>query len=374
LTERFSDEDARFADTNLLDFVSRWVDYRREVERRYLEYLRSQVKKKIREAELTLLVIRHLDDVVKALRSKDAVAALKRLLKITEEEAQSILRKTLSSFTRQSAAQVKERLRDLKETLKDLESKLRNVDAVLLSILKDADKRFGDARRTSAWDDAEAKNAPEPPASAAASSGHLVVKFDQARILVESKPGRTKADAVLLPEYPFLIVTPEGRGRVLKYPDNIKHLAAYKRRLAAVVSLVPGALVVLLDDRGKLLVFPSEELLEATTRERLMFRTQGKVLHGTVVPEDFFLVAKRTRSVKVFGPEDLEELLAKPGQAGRSVVGSADSLGVVETFEEDTGAVNREALLLLPSGQRKVGTWKGPLKNAPVFVFPRNGG
>ena len=359
-TERLSAEKSTFGTTNLLDYLHRWLDYRRQVEEQYLKYQLDKATQEAREVEVILLVIKDLDKLFKAVRAQDPVRALCRAFNLTKEEAGFVLGRSLQSFTRASQSRLKERLKALKERQRDLRHRLKNIDQEILASLKKFEYLAKEPRLTLIRE--EEPELPKPTVSS-----YLCLRLDNLKVWSETKPGRAKADALILAGYPFLVVTKEGRGRVLQYPVGMRYLEEYKRRAVVALPLLPDHYVALLDDNHRLLIFPTQALQSASARERQIFNTKGQVIAGTLLSEALVPVLIGARSTKLL--DDWTDIVLKPGQAGRAVARGALGLGVCHEEKGGAYVVEGPAIVLLANGQRKVVNATAKFTEPPKLIL-----
>lgn len=361
-TERLNAEKSTFGTTNLLDYLHRWLDYRRRVEEQYLRYQLAKAEREAREVEIVLLVTRDLDRLFRAVRAKDPVKALRQAFALTDEEAKFILSRSLQSFTRASQTKLKERLKALKSRQHTLRQRLKNIDDEILKTLE----KFADLAkepRLTLIREAE----PELPKPTV--NSYLCLRLDNLKVWSETKPGRAKTDALILAGYPFLVVTKEGRGRLLQYPAGMKYLEEYRRRVVVALPLLPDHYVALLDDNHRLLVFPVEALQSSSARERQVFNTKGQVIAGTLLSKELIPVLIGSRSLKVM--DDWEDIVLKPGQAGRAVARGVLGLGVCLEEIDGSFIVEGPAIVLLANGQRKAVTSTAQFAEPPKLILKK---
>jgi len=86
-----SKEGIKFRRMSVAALIQEWCKWRIELEVKVLRHLIKQEQQKLARLELTLLAVTHLDVIIAALRAKDSVAHLMKHLRVSEDEANSIL-------------------------------------------------------------------------------------------------------------------------------------------------------------------------------------------------------------------------------------------------------------------------------------------
>jgi DNA gyrase/topoisomerase IV subunit A len=119
------------------DLLKLWLRLRLQLEVRSLNYRVSRVEKAIAHSKLLIYACDHLESGVQALRSKDPKATLVKLMKITEDEAQTLLDLRFIQWSKLDQTKIKEKLREQQEELQRLKSALKAPRAAVLADLDD---------------------------------------------------------------------------------------------------------------------------------------------------------------------------------------------------------------------------------------------
>lgn len=139
--------DKQIIEFNLWKYLTTWLDFRRGVAQMHLR-LQVKVAKRQLEAEIAKLkAAQNLDATIKALRSKNAMAALQKALGINERQAIIILKASIRTLTRRGEAKQRQTVSNLEETLKQCEAALNDIDGVILAELESL-KPYFDERQT----------------------------------------------------------------------------------------------------------------------------------------------------------------------------------------------------------------------------------
>jgi DNA gyrase/topoisomerase IV subunit A len=146
---------------NLKSYCQLFLESRRQIVRQYLDYRLANLKKQKEVEEAKLLVVRHLDEAITALRApKPREYALPRFFKRydskpTEDSEQKYMRQTevilkssLNSLTRASEEKQRKELKRLKSEIKEVSDCIKDIDGVIYKEL-DSLKVYFDERRTS---------------------------------------------------------------------------------------------------------------------------------------------------------------------------------------------------------------------------------
>jgi DNA gyrase subunit A len=140
---------------NLKEMLGYFLEHRVTVVRRRSEYLLAQAKERAHIVEGLLIAVDHIDEVVRIIRkAKDVPTARENLMarfKLTERQAEAILRMRLSQLTGLERAALEAEYKELKEKIAYYEALLadeRLIYDVIREDLIELKDRFGDARRT----------------------------------------------------------------------------------------------------------------------------------------------------------------------------------------------------------------------------------
>lgn len=120
---------------NLKEMLWSWIEFRREVETKVLKTKLSEIEKKIATEQARYRAISKIDDVVSVLKSaKTAESANKKLqkaLKISEQQAASVLGMSLSVLMRANISAVKKRGKELLTQSVSIKKDLKDIDSVV---------------------------------------------------------------------------------------------------------------------------------------------------------------------------------------------------------------------------------------------------
>lgn len=127
------------------ELLKTWLRLRLQLEVRSLNFRVVRQEKAIAHSKLLIYACDHLESGVQALRSKDPKATLVRLMKISDEEAQTLLDLRFIQWSRLDQSKIKDKLREQEAELKRLKAALKapraevlaDLDAVLDLIVKD---------------------------------------------------------------------------------------------------------------------------------------------------------------------------------------------------------------------------------------------
>jgi topoisomerase-4 subunit A len=140
--ENPSKYDVRFARMGLRRILDSWLKYRINLERRSLEYRISLSEKQIAYYDLLILACSKLDAVFKALRSQDPRSTLMKELRITEEQADTILNLKVRQLSKLDNETIEGQKAEESKSLASLRKKLKNPAALVAEFLRDHASRF----------------------------------------------------------------------------------------------------------------------------------------------------------------------------------------------------------------------------------------
>ena len=140
--DNHSKYDVKFARLNLRRVINSWLSYRINLERKSLEYRISVSEKQIAYYDLLILACSKLDAVFKALRSSDPRSVLVRELKITEEQADTILNLKVRQLSKLDNETIEKQKAEEKKVLSDLKKKLKDPEAEVASFLREHAEKF----------------------------------------------------------------------------------------------------------------------------------------------------------------------------------------------------------------------------------------
>lgn len=134
-------EDHQLKSVTIPELIHMWVDYRVELEAKYLKFLIAKTKSRIEYLNLMRFAISKLDVIFKVLRSKapNLNEALAKAIKITEDEARTILDKQVRSLSNMSDSDLAKQLKELKDTLSEHKADLKSPEATILKGIKGID-------------------------------------------------------------------------------------------------------------------------------------------------------------------------------------------------------------------------------------------
>lgn len=109
----------KFFQSSITDILVRWVEWRKELEIKRLQWLISKANSKVEEIDLLLLAIKHKDSIPKMLESADPIKFLQKLLKVEEEQAKYIANLRLISLTRMNADKLRQSKKEEEESVRE---------------------------------------------------------------------------------------------------------------------------------------------------------------------------------------------------------------------------------------------------------------
>ena len=139
----------------LLDIISYYVNYQREVILRRSKFELERAKERAHILEGLIIAVQNIDEVVKIIKNADntadARAKLRQRFNLSEVQANAILDLRLARLTKLEVTKLEEELRELKKKIEELTaiiaSKAKQM-AVVVKELKEIKKKFGDDRRS----------------------------------------------------------------------------------------------------------------------------------------------------------------------------------------------------------------------------------
>ena len=139
----------------LLDIISYYVNYQREVVLRRSKFDLERAKERAHILEGLIVAVKNIDEVIKIIKSAentaDARAKLRERFSLSEAQANAILDLRLARLTKLEIYKLEEELKALKKTIAELTeiigSKARQMQVVKTE-LSSVKKRFADDRRT----------------------------------------------------------------------------------------------------------------------------------------------------------------------------------------------------------------------------------
>ena len=140
----------------LLDILSYYVNYQREVILRRTKFDLERAKERAHILEGLIIAVRNIDEVIKIIKgadnTADARAKLRARFTLSEAQANAILDLRLARLTKLEVTKLEEELKELKKLIEKLSaivaSKAKQMDVVKAE-LKDIAKKYGDDRKSS---------------------------------------------------------------------------------------------------------------------------------------------------------------------------------------------------------------------------------
>jgi DNA gyrase subunit A len=147
---------------NLKELMSVFIEHRRVVIRRRIEYELRKARERLHILEGLIIALDNIDEVISLIRaSKDATEAREGLMErfdLSEIQAKAILDMRLQKLTSLEIESIKEEAQKLKEMIEDYLDILERgerIDSLIVEELDDVVSRYGDERRTYIEEDAE---------------------------------------------------------------------------------------------------------------------------------------------------------------------------------------------------------------------------
>ena len=139
----------------LLDIISYYVNYQREVVLRRSKFDLERAKERAHIVEGLITAVKNIDEVIKIIKNADntadARAKLRKRFDLSEVQATAILDLRLARLTKLEVYKLEEELEQLKKRIKELtaiiESKAKQMGVVKTEML-DIKKKYGDGRRS----------------------------------------------------------------------------------------------------------------------------------------------------------------------------------------------------------------------------------
>lgn len=145
------DPDGQARRFNLLDVISTFLDFRRDVETKVLQDQLTKQQRRLDIVTAKYRAVQKIDEVAQILKTaKTAKAASKKLmelLRIKREAAEQLLDTPLRSLMRMQSDDLKQQGQKLKQEIKTTKQQLRDIDAVVGKRLDEVEK-WSDSRGT----------------------------------------------------------------------------------------------------------------------------------------------------------------------------------------------------------------------------------
>ncbi|MCU0798423.1 MAG: DNA gyrase subunit A [Candidatus Thermoplasmatota archaeon] len=140
---------------SLKDLLSVFLDHRRVVTRRRVEFDLRKARERLHIVDGLIIALDHLDDVIAVIRSskspQDAQSALMEGFTLSELQSKAILDLKLQKLTSLERDATRQEGEELKVTIADYEDilgKPQRIDQIIQDELTDIKERYGDQRRT----------------------------------------------------------------------------------------------------------------------------------------------------------------------------------------------------------------------------------
>ncbi|MCB0318279.1 MAG: DNA topoisomerase 4 subunit A, partial [Bdellovibrionales bacterium] len=139
---------------SLKDMLVHFVDFRKQVTRRKLEFEKRQLLERVHILEGLVKIFDKLDEAIKIVRQSsgrsDAAEKLQKKFKLTEIQSFAVVDMRIYQLSKTSIADIKKELTEKKDRIKQIESLLKSpkkIAALIKSDLNELVKTYGDARR-----------------------------------------------------------------------------------------------------------------------------------------------------------------------------------------------------------------------------------
>ena len=140
---------------NLMDIISYYTEYQREVIIRRTKYDLNIAKERAHIVEGLLIAIKNIDEVIKIIKKSqnvtDAKTKLKAKFSLSDKQAQAILDMRLARLVNLEVEKLEEELKQLKQTIEEL-TKILNSKHLQLEVIKkeilEIKRKYADARRS----------------------------------------------------------------------------------------------------------------------------------------------------------------------------------------------------------------------------------
>lgn len=146
----------------LKNLMSVFIDHRREVIKRRVEYDLRKARDRLHILEGLIIALDNIDEVIAIIRGSRDVAIAKQGLmdkfSLSDIQAKAILEMRLQKLTSLEVESIKEEANKLKEIIEDYIDILSNkerVDAIIVEELDQINEKYGDERRTEIEENAE---------------------------------------------------------------------------------------------------------------------------------------------------------------------------------------------------------------------------
>lgn len=125
-TTGLMDYKVSFFSAGVVDVLTRWVHWRKQLELKRLALLLQKASTKIEELDLLLLAIANKDKILKALESEQPLLTIKKALKITEEQAEYVGNLRIISLSKLNADKLTSSKKQEESHCKELKQAQKN--------------------------------------------------------------------------------------------------------------------------------------------------------------------------------------------------------------------------------------------------------
>ncbi|MCF7910190.1 DNA gyrase subunit A [Candidatus Pacearchaeota archaeon] len=139
----------------LKDFLREYVEYRKKVITKRVQYDLKKAKERQEIVEGLLIALKNIDAIINLIKkSKSASEALEGLIekyKLSKKQAQAVLDTKLQQLTSMELGKLKKESEELNKKISEYEKILGNIKEILKIIVREVEelkKKYGDARRT----------------------------------------------------------------------------------------------------------------------------------------------------------------------------------------------------------------------------------
>jgi topoisomerase IV subunit A len=141
VTERYLDTKAdivraRMLADNVPNLLTKWADWRLDLEKRALQYWLDETIKRLTHVKLLKLAVINREVIIKALDAKDSEAYLVAALDITKEQAETLMKLQLYRLKKMNLADLQKKIADLTETKQMYQMALKNPKQRIIDQLK----------------------------------------------------------------------------------------------------------------------------------------------------------------------------------------------------------------------------------------------
>lgn len=144
ITERKSEDDVEFRHVTVHEMINDWMNWRVGLEEDCITERIRKIDVEIRRLELYILACQHLKIIFDSLKVEDSAAYLKRHLKISLEDANTILDLKVRQLKALELQQLRTKLSNAKTVKKNLQRDLKNPEQCVLKSFDDIEQLYKD--------------------------------------------------------------------------------------------------------------------------------------------------------------------------------------------------------------------------------------